>query len=58
MKDPERIEIPKRSESLGSWCLPMMAKSLAADEKEREALALLNAVKNLSAKQMQTKKDR
>lgn len=49
--EPERVPIPKRSESLASWCLPMMAKSLEAGEKEAEALEFLQSVERLAARQ-------
>jgi hypothetical protein len=49
--EPEKVPIPKRSESLASWCLPMMAKSLEAGEKEAAALELLRSVERLAARQ-------
>ena len=50
LKDPESLKVPERSETLQGWLLPMMAKSLSADEKERAALALFNSVKALKAR--------
>ena len=50
LKEPNALEVPERSETLRNWLLPMMAKSLAADEKERAALAMLNSVKALKAR--------
>ena len=50
VKDPEQIKIPKRSEALRDWCLPMLSASVAADEKEAEAMALFKSVKNLKEK--------
>ena len=47
LKDPNSLEVPERSETLQDWLLPMMAKSIGADEKERKALAMFNAVKAL-----------
>lgn len=47
MKNPEALAIPKRSEILGRWALPMMSRAMSADEKEREALALLDSVRSL-----------
>ena len=47
LKDPGSLKIPERSETLQSWLLPMMAKSIGADEKERKALAMFNSVKAL-----------
>lgn len=41
----------KASTTLAGWCLPMLSRALAADEKERAALALFNSVKRLNAKQ-------
>ena len=45
---PEQIKIPKRHEILAGWCLPMLSKSLEADEKEREALELFRSVEKLN----------
>lgn len=53
--EPKKIKLPKRSETLASWCLPMMSKSLAAAEEEEEALKLFNSVKELAAKQQKQK---
>ena len=50
LKDPNALKPPKRSETLKSWLLPMMAKSLEADEKESDALALYNSIKELKEK--------
>ena len=50
LKDPGSLKIPERSETLQDWLLPMMAKSLGEDEKERAALALFNSVKALKAR--------
>ena len=47
VKDPDQIKIPKRSEALRDWCLPMLSASVAADEKEREALELYESVKHM-----------
>lgn len=49
-KDADKIEIPKRSELLASWCLPMMASAFKADEDERAALQLFESVKRMGAK--------
>jgi len=35
-KTRRTIKIPKRSEVFGWWCLPMMAKAVAADERRFE----------------------
>ena len=51
--NPEEIEVPKRSETLESWCLPMLASSLKAEEQEAEALALFKSVEKLAEKQKQ-----
>ena len=45
--NPREVRVPKRAETLKAWCLPMLSKSLEADEKEREALELYNSVKRL-----------
>ena len=50
-KNGDEVKIPKRSEQLAAWALPFTASALKAEEKEAEALALFNAVKNLQAKQ-------
>lgn len=50
LKEPNSLEVPERSETLQGWLLPMMAKSLGEDEKERAALALFNSVKALKAR--------
>lgn len=42
--------MPSRAETLKAWCLPMLSRSLEAEEKEREALALFNSVKRLKEK--------
>ena len=47
LKDPNSLKIPKRSETLRNWILPMMSKSIEADENESEAFALFNSVKAL-----------
>lgn len=49
----KEIELPMRSETLASWCLPMMASSLKAAEEEAEALKLFNSVQQLAKKQNQ-----
>ena len=55
LEDPDKLEVPRRSQALASWCLPMLSKSLEADEKERDALALYNTVKNMAARQQEDK---
>ena len=50
-KNGDEVKILKRSELLAMWALPFMASALKAEEKEAEALALFNSVKNLQAKQ-------
>jgi len=35
-KTRRTLKIPKRSEVFGWWCLPMMAKAVAADERRFE----------------------
>ena len=47
LENPNSLPVPERSETLQDWLLPMMAKSICADEKERKALAMFNAVKAL-----------
>ena len=46
--EPGTIPIPKRSETLASWCLPMLSKSLDEAEKESEALAMYRSVERLA----------
>jgi hypothetical protein len=43
--------VPTTAEALEAFCLPAMAEAVKEDEKEREALALFNSIKNLAAKQ-------
>ena len=50
LNEPNALKVPSRSETVAGWYLPMLAKSLGADEKEREALALLNSVRALKAR--------
>lgn len=45
------VKVPTTSEALEAFCLPAMAEAEKEDEKEREALALFNSIKNLAAKQ-------
>ena len=52
-----KIKIPKRAETLASWCLPIMSKACEhadaeseAARKEREAIDTFNWVKNLKEK--------
>jgi hypothetical protein len=45
------IKVPTTAEALKAFCLPAMAEAVEEDEKEREALALFNSIKNLAAKQ-------
>lgn len=47
---PEKLKVPERSEILHSWCLPMLSKSLKADEEERKAIQMLESVKRLKSK--------
>lgn len=49
--NPEKVDIPTRSECLESWCLPMMASSLKAAEEEQKALELFGNVKRMADKQ-------
>lgn len=44
------IKIPSRSETLSSWCLPMLSRSLAAAEKERKAREMFESVERLKRK--------
>lgn len=44
----DEIKVPKRSESLGSWALPMMSRAIEADEKERDALEMFRSIERLS----------
>ena len=47
----EKLKVPKRSECLGMWMLPIMSQSVKAGEDEAEALALFESVKQMAAKQ-------
>ena len=46
-----QVRVPSRSETLGAWMLPMMARSVKGAEDESDALALYNSVKALADKQ-------
>ena len=46
--NPEKVKPPKRSETLASWCLPMLSSSLKAGEDEAAALELLHSVERLA----------
>jgi hypothetical protein len=48
---PEKVKIPKLSETLASWCLPFLSSSLRETEKEQEALELFESVQSLAARQ-------
>lgn len=47
----DEVKIPKRSEVLASWALPMMSRALEADEKEREAMDMFESIERLSRRQ-------
>lgn len=47
----DKIKVPKRSEVLAMWSLPMMSRSLKADEEEAAAFELLKSVENLKNRQ-------
>lgn len=44
------IKLPKRSEILKTWMLPVMGEAIAEDEAESEAFAMLESVKKLKTK--------
>lgn len=44
------IKMPKRSEILKSWMLPIMGEAIAEDEAEAEAFQMLESVKKLKTK--------
>jgi hypothetical protein len=44
------IKMPKRSEILKTWMLPVMGAAVAEDEAEAEAFAMLESVRNLKNK--------
>ena len=46
-----KLKVPKRSECLAMWMLPIMSRSVKAGEDEAEALALFESVKQLAEKQ-------
>lgn len=48
--DRGKIEMPKRSELLKAWMLPVMGEALAEDEAEAKAFAMLESVRNLGTK--------
>ena len=45
------IKLPKRSDILKSWALPLMGEAVAEDEAEAEAFALLESVRRLNSRQ-------
>ena len=45
------IKMPKRSEILKTWMLPVMGEALAEDEAEAEAFALLESVRRMNSRQ-------
>lgn len=47
----QTFEIPKVSEVLEWFHLPVMAEAMECDEKEQEAIRLFNSVRNLAEKQ-------
>ena len=47
----EDLEKMKLSATLRGWCLPMMASTIEADEREAEALALFKSIQRLADKQ-------
>lgn len=48
--NPEQVKIPERSDIVAGWCLPMLSKSLKADEEEHKALEMFESVKRLKCK--------
>lgn len=44
------IKMPKRSEILKTWMLPVMGEAIAGDEAEAEAFQMLEAVKKLKTR--------
>lgn len=44
------IKLPKRSEILKTWMLPITGEAIAEDEAEAEAFAMLESVKKLKTK--------
>lgn len=48
--DRGKIKMPKRSEILKTWMLPVMGAAVAEDEAEAEAFAMLESVRNLKNK--------
>jgi hypothetical protein len=48
--NPEKIKVRPRSEVLAAWCLPMMSRSLKAEEDEAAAFEMLKAVEKMKSK--------
>lgn len=44
------IKLPKRSEILKTWMLPVMGEAIAEDEAEAEAFAMFESVKKHKTK--------
>ena len=47
---PANVQPPTRADLLARWVLPMMSRSLAAEDEERKARELLESVKRLKRK--------
>lgn len=45
------LKVAKKSDILRGWWLPFMADAMAEDEKEAEAIQLLESVRRLAARQ-------
>ena len=45
------IKMPKRSEILRTWMLPLMSEAVAEEEAEAEAFAMLESVRRLNSRQ-------
>lgn len=52
--NPDELKVPRRSQTIGSWCLPMLSKSIEAGEREGDAIALFNSVKNMAARKKES----
>lgn len=48
----------KLSRTLAGWCLPMLSRSAAADEAEREAVKMFKTVQRMSEAQKQKQKQK
>lgn len=52
------VKVQGPAEILAGWALPAMSEALAADEKEREALEFIEAIRKLNANKKKHEQER